>query len=374
MAVRKRTWTTAKGETKAAWVVDYVDGSNDRHIQTFTLKKDADDYHATVKVDVRKGLHVAPSKSITVKEAAEDWINRVEPDGREAGTIQQYRQHSNLHIVPRLGRHKLASLTHKAIEDFRDDLLKNLSRPMARKVLTSFKSLLRCAKFSHIADDVRISTQRREERRLEVGRDIPTPSEIKRLIESATPGFQRALFLIAATCGLRASEMRGLRWKDVNLKDLVLNVNQRADRFGVIGPPKSAAGRREVPLSPEVVSELKTWKLACPNTDHDLVLPSRSGKIATHENLFYSMELLQRRAKVIGKATGKPKYGLHSFRHFFASWCLNRKPDGRELPPKEVQSLLGHSSIVTTMDIYGHLFPRVGDRAELAESTKALLG
>ena len=241
MSVRKRVWTTQKGETKVAWVVDYADGSNERHIQTFSRKKDADDYHATVKVDVRKGLHTAPSRSVTIAEAAETWIKRVEVDGRERGTVEMYKQHVRLHIVPRLGRHKLANLSHKAIESFRDDLLKSMSRPMARKVLVSFKSLLRVAKFSHIADDVRISSQRREERRLEVGQDIPTPGEIKRLIKASTPGHQRAMFLIAATCGLRASELRGLRWRDVDLKAATLRVTQRADRWGTIGAPKSAA-------------------------------------------------------------------------------------------------------------------------------------
>ena len=310
---------------------------------------------------------------MTVAAAAEAWIKNVEADNREAGTLLQYRQHARLHIVPRLGRHKQANLTHKTIENFRDDLLKTLSRPMARKVLTSFKSLLRVAKSTHLADDVRIRRQKREERRLEVGRDIPTPAEIRRLIDAAKPGHQKAMLLIAVTCGLRASELRGLRWRDVNFKDTVLNVNQRADRFCAIGAPKSAAGTREIPLGPETVSELKAWKLACPKTDLDLVFPTEHGKVANHTKLFRSIRTLQRKAKVVTE-DGEPKYGLHSFRHFFASWCLNRKSaGGRELPPKEVQSLLGHSSIVMTMDVYGHLFPRVSDKAELAEATRALL-
>jgi integrase len=373
MSVRRRVWTTAKGEEKQSWVVDYADGSGERHIQTFSRKKEADDYHATVRVDVRKGLHIAPSKSVTVAEAAEAWIKRVEAEGRERGTVEMYKQHVRLHIEPELGRHKLANLSHKAIENFRGDLLKKLSRPMARKVLVSFKSILRCAKFAHLADDVRISSQSREQHRLEVGLDIPTPAEIKRLIEAATPGHQKAMFLIAATCGLRASELRGLRWRDLNLKDSVLNVSQRADRWRTIGPPKSKAGIREIPLAPETLQELKQWKLACPPTEADLVFPTRNGAIAHHISLFRSVGVLQKRAKVLDKS-GKPKYGLHSFRHFFASWCLNRKPEGRELRPQEVQSLLGHSSIVMTMDVYGHLFPRSSDKAELAQATRALLG
>jgi integrase len=79
-----------------------------------------------------------------------------------------------------------------------------------------------------------------------------------------------------------------------------------------------------------------------------------------------------RRAHVVDKR-GKAKYSIHALRHFFASWCLNRRPEGRELPPKTVQTLLGHSSITMTMDVYGHLFPSSSDRAELAQSANMLL-
>jgi integrase len=47
--------------------------------------------------------------------------------------------------------------------------------------------------------------------------------------------------------------------------------------------------------------------------------------------------------------------------------------DGRELPPEVGQHLLRHSSIVMTLDVYGHLFRDGGDRAELAEASRALL-
>ena len=72
---------------------------------------------------------------------------------------------------------------------------------------------------------------------------------------------------------------------------------------------------------------------------------------------------------------GEAKYtGLHALRHFYASWCINRRSDGGlELPPKVVQERLGHSSIVMRMDVYGHLFPRGDDGAELAAAEMALL-
>jgi integrase len=74
-------------------------------------------------------------------------------------------------------------------------------------------------------------------------------------------------------------------------------------------------------------------------------------------------------------ADGKAKYtGMHALRHFYASWCINRKADGGlELPAKMVQARLGHSSITMTMDVYGHLFPSDDDGAELAAAERALL-
>src|SRR5262249_26764760 len=116
MSIRKREWVTSKGEQREAWIVDYVDQDSDRHIRTFEKKKDADAYHATVKVDVRQGPHTAPSKSRTVAEAADAWIKGAEADGLEASTLRQYRQHVNLHIAKRLGREKLAELTPGKIE------------------------------------------------------------------------------------------------------------------------------------------------------------------------------------------------------------------------------------------------------------------
>jgi integrase len=371
MSVRKRSWVTGSGEAREAWVVDYTDGQGERHIKTFARKKEADAYRDEVGNEVRSGTHTAPSKSPTVAVAADRWLKHVESQGRERGTLAQYRQHVNLHISPKLGKIKLAELTSTKIESFRDDMLATLSRPMARKVLTSLKSLLKVSKAGHIAADVKIGASKRT-RKLEVGRDIPTPAEVKRLIDAATSERHRALLLTAALAGLRASELRGLRWSDIDLKAGELHVRQRADRYNAIGVPKSASGVRTIPLAPDVLSALKVWRLACPKGEAGLVFPTSTGAVMFHRSMLDSIAPVMTTAKIT--KGGKPKYALHALRHFFASWCINpRSRGGRELPAKVVQELMGHSSIVITLDVYGHLFPSGDDRAELAAAASALL-
>src|SRR5262245_13195176 len=378
MSIRKRSWTTRNGEKKEAWIVDYVDQQGERHIQTFDRKKLADEFQATVKVDVGKGIHTPQSRSLTVADAAENWIKYVELEKRERSTLDQYRGHVDNHINPRRGREKLAKLTTPRIQAFRDELLAALSRAQAKKVLTSLKSLLKDAQrrghaAQNVALGVSIKRDNRDKSRLKVGVDIPTPEEIKRIINAAI-GNIRPLLVVASFTGLRSRELRGLRWADVDLNGGKLHVRQRADRYNAMGQPKSEAGDRVIPLGPMVVNTLRKWRLACPNGELGLALPNTVGKIWNHVGILRAMWRTVVAAGVVN-AEGDAKYtGLHSLRHFYASWCINRKADGGlELPAKTVQARMGHSSVVITMDTYGHLFPDSDDGSELADAEKALL-
>ena len=288
MAVRRRTWTTKSGEQRAAWTIDYVDHDGDRHIETFDRKKDADDRHAKVRVNVREGVHTAASKSVTVAQAAEDWITGVQLEGREATTVAQYRQHSQ-HIIRRIGDVKLANLTTPGLNRFRDELLSTVSRAMARKVISSLRSMLKDAQGrGNVAQNValaikRIDADRRGEYQLKIGTDIPAPDEIKAILAAAEP-HAKPLLMVAAFTGLRSSELRGLRSIDVDFKDGELHVRQRADRYGVIGKPKSRAGHRAIPFGPLVLLALREWKLAGPKGKLGLVFPTPSGDgVALHK-------------------------------------------------------------------------------------------
>ena len=385
MSVRKKiiTTTTPEGEQIETlwWIADYTDGSGKRHQERFKRKAEAVAHEEKSKVAIRAGTHVSLDSNLTVADVAEKWIKKVEANARERATVRQYREHIRLHIVPRIGALKLAKLTKGHVEGFRDGLVsgvgdhhKALSRPMAHKVLRSLKSMLKVVRCSHLADDVKVEIDKRKKKKLEVGRDIPTTEEVGRMVKAAKEPKMRALLMMATTTGLRASELRGLRWSDVDLlKARELHVRQRADRWNKIGPPKSEASRRTIPLGPELILALKEWKLACPKSDLDLVFPTRTGAIEHHKNMIRSLAPVMKAAHAL--KNGRPKYALHAFRHFFASWCINPADrGGRELPAKVVQALLGHSSIMMTLDVYGHLFRDGSDRAELAASEKALFG
>lgn len=415
MAIRKRSWATTTGETRESWIADYADQNGKRHQQGFKLRREAEEFISQAKVEVRAGTHTAASVSITVAAAADLWIKSSETRELERSTLAAYRQHVDLHIKPLIGRTKLSELTAPAVREFEDKLRRGDPAPgeergaprspaMIRKILTSLSSILtdsfeRGHVGRNVVRDMRSRRKRGVERRadkrakgkLKVGVDIPTRDEIKAIV-AALESHWRPLLLTAVFTGLRASELRGLRWSDVDLKKGQIHVRQRADRYNEIGAPKSAAGERTVPLPPIVVETLQGWKAVCPKSELDLVFPTSTGNIHHHTNIVkQGLIPAQIRAGVAvpakdgkgkpikdkeGRAVVAAKYtGLHALRHFYASWCINTQVDGGlGLPPKVVQERLGHSSITMTMDIYGHLFPRGDDGSELAAAQAALLG
>jgi integrase len=273
------------------------------------------------------------------------------------------------------------------VRGFEDKLRTIRSRAMVRKIMGSLSAILSDAQErglvgQNVAWRLRAKrrkgkdrqAERRQQGKLKVGVHIPAPDEIRALV-AVLEGRWRPLLLTAIFTGLRASELRGLRWIDVNLAHSEIHVRQRADRYNQIGALKSEAAERTVPLIPLVINALREWKLACPKGELGLVFPNTLGRIESLSNIIsFGLHPAWIAAGVtIG---GKPKYGgLHALRHFYTSWCINRRTDGGlELPLKVVQARLGHASIQMTADRYGHLFPRGNDRAELAAAEDAFLG
>lgn len=413
MSIRKRTWMTSTGQAEA-WIFDYRDMDGKRRHKHFKRKQDAVDYANRTGVQIREGTHVPDNASVTVHEAGKLWLQSAENAGLEPTTIQMYQQHLDIHIKPFIGRVKLSRLSIKSVRDFEDQLHKaphivrgkpaKRSAQMVHGVMGSLGSILADAHERGLVGKNVVSEMRRNrrgkkhhqarrKRKLQVGVDIPTPDEVRTILNTAT-GRLRPLLMTAVLTGLRASELRGLRWEDVDLKKGELHVRQRADRNNRTGQPKSRAGTRTVPMVPQLVTALREWKLVCPmNADgkHGLVFPTGKGKVETLGNIVrrglipcvikagLTKPLRDEHGVAKRDEHGKPmveaKYkGMHCLRHFFASWCINRKEDGgMGLPAKVVQERLGHATIAMTMDTYGHLFPRGDDTAELAAGAERLL-
>jgi integrase len=376
-AIRKRSWVTPTGETKTAWLVDYRDQAGKRRAKQFARKKDAEEYADRARTEVRQGTHTHDRDSITVAVAADLWLAAAEAEGLERSTTKRYRELNRLYIQPRLGELKLTALTKPLVQDFRLELLQTKTRAMAGKVLRALSAILSNAQEigainQNVASTVKVGKLKREAERV----IPPDRADLKAMIAAATDT-ERPLILTAITTGLRSSELRGLRWQDIDLAAGTITVRQRADQWGQIGPPKSEAGKRTLPIAPELVSELKRWKLRSPHSRINLAFPSSTGTPLRHNNMLRRMYFpLQVRAglgvprinakgEIARDEEGQPvltgKHGFHALRHAAASAWIESNID-----LKRLQVWIGHENIRLTLDTYGHLLKDEKKDAELA--------
>ena len=97
------------GSQGEAWIVAYTDRAGKRRMKNFDRKRDADAFHASVSTDLRSGVQAPDSESVMVAEAGRLWLKSCEAARLERATLDYYRQHLELHIIPLVGAVKLGA-------------------------------------------------------------------------------------------------------------------------------------------------------------------------------------------------------------------------------------------------------------------------
>ena len=373
--VRKRTWTTSKGEKKSAWCVDFTDQTGSRQRRQFATKREADAFRIETEGQLRSGTFRADAAKVTVREVAESYLDYCQGrmERRERMTRQNlavYRGHIHNHILhPEHGvaAVKLAQLTVRAVGDLRDRLRSaGVSVPTIRKVLATLHGML---EFAISRDLVAVNAAHGVKvigRRDEGSRKItpPTKEEMRALLAATDDEDFRLKLLFAAATGLRAGEQHALRWRCVDLEAGMVTVETRVDVYGEEDVAKTAAGMRTVPLGAAVVTALKAWRLRSRfSRSEDLVFPARWGGYEDHANM------TKRRFKPACEKAGLVGLNWHGLRHFAVSCWIDAG-----LTPKTVQTFAGHSSLQVTMDRYGHLFRSDDHKRAMDQIAKGLFG
>ena len=376
-SVAKRTWTY-KGETKTAWVVRYTDQLGKRRLKTFDMKKEAGKYRTKVELEIEKGVHTADTASITVRDAAKQYLRHVENRVREGelceGSYRNYKTIIKNRILPQFGTIKLTALNAPAIHRWIEDMRYGGAKPIGPRALVLTVLVLRlmiglAQRHGQIATNVMVDARPDLPRPTRKELAIPTKNEVRLLLSQAT-GYFKIMLHMAVLTGMRQGELRGLLWKDVDFQNQTIHVRRSIDQFQIFGSPKSEAGVRDIPMAPTVLRMLKEWRLASPNTELGLVF-CNGKRLPLHQSQLYrfAWRPLLRKVNFVDKDGGL-KYRFHALRHVAASMLIEQ---GEQ--PKVIQEIMGHASITMTYDTYGHLFDKANaGRDALAAIDKSLLG
>lgn len=320
--------------------------------------------------------HSLDSQKQTVGEYLEGWIEGPLNGAVAPKTYADYCWICRKHLIPEIGRTKLAKLTAEDLE-----------RLYARKSAAGQGP--RTIGYMH--STIRVALQRAVKKRLipyNVARDAEPPSrgpkkeyptlsieQVARFFKAAAEAESRfeAFFIVAVLAGPRPGELLGLKWPDLVLPEQPDTPGEARIRRAVSlvgGKPylrsttKTGKGR-PVHLLPEAVSALRahrlryleermryaeSWNIAWqaePNYK-DFVFPSVGGGPMDRDNLG------ARYFKPLLKRADLPDIRLYDLRHTFATLWLE---SGEH--PKILQEILGHSRISVTLDTYSHVIPHM---------------
>ncbi len=357
-----------KGDSWTVWLELPTGPDGKRRQKSFTVKgtrKDAEREFAKRVHELEHGLYVA-DQNTTVAQYFEQWLKSIERDvtGRTLGT---YRQHVDMHIVPAIGSVRLGALKPAHIDaakaawhsgarkDHRSDVA-TLSGRTVKAIFSTLFTALNKAKRQRII-------------MINPCESVDPPKwerkEFKPLTHESAPALLAAFreseigaaVVTNLGTGLRRGELLALRWSDIDLDRAMLTVTRAMEyvdgniRFK---DPKTKQSWRPIALPNFVVERLRSHRVEQAQRFLGLGL-GRPGPESIvfdylgrpfNPNTFGS---LFRRALVAAKL---PHIRLHDLRHSFASMALEAGVD-----LKTVSTMLGHSTISTTADVYAHVSP-----------------
>ena len=383
------------------WVADYYDAKRRRRIERPNghFERATDELHAAQALVADRVAEVADGLVHeglgTFEDAATRWLKskvRIRPSTRRS-----YEQLVACHLIPYFGARTLRLIQVTDIEHFRTELSADipdsikeafvarllkakpglaeahakqranqvkLGKRSINKALTILSMIINYATRNQwvMRNPAEYVDHARDERPVDqqpLDMDVLTPQEVAALREAATPATYRngklvtnnyrLMISFAVFTGCRVGEILCAAWSHINWESGQFHV-RRAFREGQFQKPKTRTSYRRLSLPNFLLKELKVWRLACPNSPHDLIFPNLDGQPMNYSNL------MTRGFHPARRRAGIRKIRFHDLRHTFASLMIS---NGKDVV--RVSRLMGHANASFTLNVYSHMLPREHD-------------
>ena len=332
-----------------------------------STKRAAEKLLSNLLAELDSGGYVKPSKD-TVGTFLHRWLVDYISTQVRAKTFEGYQQR---------GKRLIAGWGHIPLVELRPEHIRHYYREkgktLAPATLTKHHNLLKAALSqavedktlpNNVADAVKPPRASRKEMRALTG------SEVHSLLGACEDTLWHPMFHTLTWCGMRRSELLGLKWGDIDLLMATLQVRRSLHRLKggifIFEEPKTARGRRTIALSPASCLVLRAHRerqgkdaalLGLPLTDGTLVFGHADGSPRTPSTVTLAFRRLVQRL-------GLGHVRLHDLRHTMASLYLEQGVN-----PKTVAERLGHASVTITLDLYSHCLPGVQEAAAVQFDT-----
>lgn len=295
-----------------------------------------------IHVQVRKGEY-STMRDIVFEELAGQFLEEKATQGLRPSTMVSWETHIRRGLLPTLGQRKLKTIKKPDIIALLKGWLdRGMSPATACKYLVTTKSIFKKGvEDGYLGRNPAANVRAPKHTVPEV--ELLTSDQVKQLLQEAT-GQPRLMVLTALLSGVRAGELCGLQWGDIDLVEGKLSV-RRVFTKGRYEKPKTASSRRDVSIPPQLVDALARAKPENAGDDSLVFRNARGNPVAWNN-------FLKRDWARLLEAADLPKVKFHGLRHNFVSVMLAA---GEDLT--FIQAQVGHVDLTTTLNVYSHLLP-----------------
>lgn len=317
-------------------------------------KRNAEIFRAQLVTDRQRGEYVEPQR-MTLAEFAGRWKEARYADW-SPNTRHGYDTCLTSYILPAMGHRQLGAINREDLHRWKAQLLTTHAPATVELALACLRLIFRAAvEWRYLHTNPATGIPRPKKHRREIRPLIP--EQLRQLLRSLDDPQWRALVMMTATGGLRIGEVCAARWKHLDWDTRTFYVTESlVQRAGVkeVRPPKSPESQSKVRLSPAACAALRAHhqaqaaqRLATAGyQDHGFIFAKPDGRI-------WEARMLSRIWAEMLTGAGLPHFRFHDLRHTCAALLIDQGTHA-----KVVQEQMRHTSITTTLDLYGHLFPQ----------------
>ncbi len=289
------------------------------------------------------GLDYRPGRVATFEEFVERWKAEVLIT-QQPSSIRAVKSHLKCHIVPQLAKLRLEQFSVENQQTFITRMFeRGVSRKSVLNVLGTLSSILTTARdWGYNCEHIDVRKLRLPPRGERYEAPHFTIDQLQHILAIAEEPWH-TLFCILTMDGLRAGEVLGLQWKDIDLDRRLLHV-RRSAWYGHVQTAKSKASETVLPIPQLLVTVLKKYQTQWKPNPQGFLFVTRNGRPPS------SNKVVEYHLWAILDALEIPRCGLHAFRHSHTALLLDSGAT-----PKVVQRQLRHADARTTLEIYGHV-------------------
>jgi integrase len=289
------------------------------------------------------GLDYRPGRVATFEEFVERWKVEVLIT-QQPSSIRAVKSHLKCHIVPQLAKLRLEQFNVENQQTFITRMFeRGVSRKSVLNVLGTLSSILTTARdWGYNCEHIDVRKLRLPPRGERYEAPHFTINQLQHILAIAEEPWH-TLFCILTMDGLRAGEVLGLQWKDIDLDRRLLHV-RRSAWYGHVQTAKSKASETVLPMPQLLVTVLKKYQTQWKPNPQGFLFVTRNGRPPS------SNKVVEYHLWAILDALEIPRCGLHAFRHSHTALLLDSGAT-----PKVVQRQLRHADARTTLEIYGHV-------------------